>query len=254
MEQVNHFFPLPYLTIDNKYNIMTYSEELLELTNLEQNFIQLLDEASIEKVKRELIPKKRKNTFEVNLKHHAADHDPILCDLHVTWKHDLQAELLLQSKQEEVNRVSESLERLQKRLNDTNFELLEEKEKLQQANDLNNKLSAPFITISSEAVLVPLFGDLNESKMNAIKDHLVKQAQQIDVDDLLIDFTGVGQIEREGLSELKTIFESLTLMGLRIILIGLSPQHSRRMNDLDMNVKDLTFMNSLQKALTQIKV
>lgn len=49
---------------------------------------------------------------------------------------------------------------LRSRLNATDFELLEEKEKLEEDISHGNRLSAPFIRLTSDTALVPLKGAL----------------------------------------------------------------------------------------------
>ncbi|WP_431804341.1 hypothetical protein [Halobacillus andaensis] len=55
---------------------------------------------------------------------------------------------------------------------------VEEKEKLEEAIEQNNRLSAPFIELTKDTALVPLFGDLTSDKMQAVEDYLLKASQK----------------------------------------------------------------------------
>ncbi|MFG6119604.1 STAS domain-containing protein [Thalassobacillus sp. B23F22_16] len=248
MKQVDEFFSVPYLLITKQFEILQYSTEVEDIFVMHHNFLKMCDEESVHKVRKEVVPGKSKNKIEINLVPSSANHDLLLVDLYVNWKNDLHAEMMILPKDQGMLDVTASLGQLRSRLNTTNFELLEEKEKLQEAMAENNRLSAPFIELSSTTALVPLFGDLNAEKINAVGDELLTSAQQSDIETILFDLTAVGEIEQDGVIAFQGVVQSLAYMGMEIVVIGVKPDHAQRINDLQLKL-GLKFLRSLQQAI-----
>ncbi|MFD1020458.1 STAS domain-containing protein [Thalassobacillus hwangdonensis] len=248
MERVEHFFAIPYLGINKYFQIQYFSSEVEQLTVLKDNFLDMLDDESREKVQKWLTPSMKKVKVEVNVKPLQADADPIVADIHARWHNDLQADIMVIKRDEKLIRVTDSLNQLQYRLNDTNFELLEEKEKLEQAIIENNRLSAPFITLTNETALVPIFGEISVEKLHAIESHLLFEVQENDVDRLLFDFTAVGEMEKEGFLVLQNLIQSLFYMGCEVAFVGIQPKQAQHMHHMKMKF-DITYLTSLHQAL-----
>ncbi|MCD5325212.1 MULTISPECIES: STAS domain-containing protein [Pontibacillus] len=246
MRQVNNHFPVPSLTINKKYTILEYTQEASEMFHLTPSLWEIIEEASHKKVKDWIVPTLPKVKVEVNVI--TASKQVELVDLYVKWANDLQAEIMIIPKEGQNQHVSKMLDRLQNRLNETNFELLEEKEKLEDAIHQNNLLSAPFIQLTSEISLIPLFGDISEEKLFTIKDQVLLKAHTHETDCLLFDFTAVGEMHQDGVSVLKDIFTSLLYMGKKIVIVGIKPSQAQRLHHLQIRF-NLSFVTSLQEAL-----
>ncbi|KGX84391.1 STAS domain-containing protein [Pontibacillus marinus] len=245
MRQVHDQLPVPFVTIDRKFYILEYTPEASELLNLNPSFLESVDQDSHDKVIKWVNPDAGKVNIEINMH---KESEVFLIDLYVHWKNDLQAEVIMMPKYEANNHVSGMLEKLQKRLNDTNFELLEEKDKLEAAVDQNNRLSAPYIRLTTDTALIPLFGDLDERKLFAIKDQVLEEAHHYNHDRILFDFTGVGAFNPESLHLLRDIFKSLFYMGKEVVIIGIKPDQARKLNEMSIQM-NLKYMHSLQKAI-----
>ncbi|RWZ54924.1 STAS domain-containing protein [Halobacillus fulvus] len=248
MKQAEHGFPLPFYKINKNLKIEAYSQEALDLFGDQENLLNIFDEASVAKVKDWVRPEKEKVLVEAHLRPVMDQKQPLTADLAVKWENDLHAEVLLLIKDEKLTKVTRTLNQLRTRLNDTNFELLEEKEKLEEAIEQNNQLSAPFIHLDHETALIPLFGELTEEKVYTIESHLLFTSQQSGVDRLLFDFTAVGDLEREGVQVFINVIHSLFYMGSEVIFIGVRPHHAKDLKDMELPAK-VKFMNSLEQAI-----
>ncbi|MBH0230999.1 STAS domain-containing protein [Halobacillus yeomjeoni] len=246
MKRVEQSLPLPFYVIDKNYNIVGYSNEAEEELGLANNFLQLLDEESHEKFQKMVRPENIKVTVEINFKKSGGEFQ--LADLHVLWDSDLHAKVLVHLKGNQLQKVTESLAKLRSRLNESNLQLLEEKEKLEEAVKQNNLLSAPFIELNEETALIPLFGNLTEEKLFAVEDHIVRSAQKEGIDRVFFDFTGVGELKREGITVLNNVISSLFLMGVKVKIIGVKPQQARELKEMPLP-SELNFMSTLQEAI-----
>ncbi|ELK47007.1 STAS domain-containing protein [Halobacillus sp. ACCC02827] len=248
MKQVERTFPLPYFIINKNYFVQSYSKEAEQAFGRQENLLELLDEASVPKVKNWVTPEVQKLSLEVHLKPEDGQGNPQTCDMHVKWENDMYAEVLILTKDEQLSKVTKTLDQLRSRLNDTNFELLEEKEKLEDAIENSNQLSAPFIRLTADTALVPLFGDITAEKMYSVETSILKAAQKSDIDRVLFDFTAVGEMELEGAGLLKNIMISLLYMGAEVMIIGMQPVQAQsfQMQHFPSSIK---YMNSLQQAV-----
>jgi rsbT co-antagonist protein RsbR len=237
MKRVNHTFPLPYFTINKNFIIQSYSEEAEKIFSQVENLLHVFDEESVPKIKKWVVTEIQKLTLETHLKPFDSHENPVTCNLHVSWQNDLYAEILIIMKDDQLVKVSKTMDQLRSRLNDTNFALLEEKEKLEEAIQHGNRLSAPFISLSYDTALVPLFGKITVEKMYAIECQLLQSSQDEEIDRILFDFTAVGEMEQEGTQVLKKIMTSLFYMGVKVVIVGLQPKQ----------VKISMFYNSLHK-------
>jgi len=250
MKQVERVFPLPYYRINKNFYIYAYSKEACDLHGMKEHLLDIFDEASLSKVKETVKPEIQKASLEVHLKPLDKQDSIKTADMYVSWENDLYAEVLLHVKDERLSKVTQTLTQLRSRLNDTNFELLEEKEKLEEAIEQSNRLSAPFIVLSLDTAMIPLFGDITKEKMHAVEDSLLKSSQREGIDRLLFDFTAVGEFNRDGIHVLTDMMKSLFYMGAEIIMIGIQPHQAKLLNDFKLPL-EINYMHSLQQAVAK---
>ncbi|WP_082233468.1 STAS domain-containing protein [Halobacillus massiliensis] len=249
MKQVDRSFPLPYYVINKNFFIQSYSRQVSDLWgDNHENLLDIMDEESIDKVKKWVAPELHQASLEIYLKPFNDELDPVPADMYVTWNNDLYAEIIFFLKDEKLTKVTKTLNNLRSRLNDTNFELLEEKEKLEEVIDQNNRLSAPFIELTSDTALIPLFGNISNEKMLSVETNLLMSSQKEEMDRLLFDFTAVGEMDREGVHVLTNMMTSLFYMGLDIIIIGISPMQAKQLHEMEIP-SQVSFLNSLQQAI-----
>lgn len=248
MKQVDKAFPLPFFTINKNFKIQSYSKEAVPLLNEGEKLLDIFDEESVMKVKDWITPDIQKARIEVHLKSQGDEEDIQTADLFVKWNNDMYAEVLVMMKDENLTKVTHTLNQLRSRLNTTNFELLEEKEKLEEAVEQNNQLSAPFIVLNEATALVPLFGDITEDKMYSVETQLLLKSREVEVDQILFDFTAVGELKRSGVSVLVNVITSLSYMGAQIIFIGLQPSQAKQLKEMNLP-SEIKFLSSLQMAI-----
>ncbi|WP_204854986.1 STAS domain-containing protein [Salimicrobium jeotgali] len=223
MKRVEATFPLPYYEIDAAWNIIAYSQEAEGLFGLPDNLTKIVDEGTYDKAREWVNFHRRKTVIEMNVI--KENSDVILADVYITWTDEEKAELLLIPKDSQVDKVAASLKTLQSELLKTKTELIEEKERAEQVIEQNNKLSAPFISLNKETALVPLFGDLSYDKIMSVEHNLLEAVRESEAEELLFDFTAVGNIEREGFNYLASVLKALSHIGVELFVIGLKPGH-----------------------------
>jgi rsbT co-antagonist protein RsbR len=242
--QDNKLLPLPYFKINEELDILESSAEAASLFVPAGNLLDLVDDESTEKAKNVLLNKMKKQT-ELNMKTHSSPF--ALVKVHISWDGDI-AHLLLIEEDDKIQILAGQVEKHRQRLAETNLDLLESKENAERSYKKVLELSCPFIHISDELVLIPLFGDLSEQLINRNKDRLLGLLHDSSVNRILIDFNGVGSISRDGLILFQQLLSQFTLLGAESILIGMDPGQASVIHH---NFPGLqaNYINSLHKAI-----
>lgn len=241
--------PLPYLELDKAGIIVDCSELAREIFDLSTDcFIDLVDEESRPKLARALACKDEIQHIEVIIatRKNALE----LFDLHINNSEGGHI-ILLSSKQKTNAHYIEKIQELQNRLSNTDFELLEQKEALEEALERLDKLSGPFISLTETVGYIPLFGDITAKKVGVISSNCLHTVFNGDYAHVLIDLTAVGEIDEQGFLKFLDLIRALNFMtGNKVVLIGIKPQHARKWNNY--NFQELVLFNlSLQKVLEQ---
>lgn len=218
------FLPLPYFLLDEELAILDYSRSASDIFLIGDNFITLVDEESRQKVSQYIQPDFSEIEIELNMK---TKYNPLaVFGISVKWEGN-KAHILCVEKTKEVDNLSGQLIKLRSRLSDTDFELLEKKEELEDAIERIHKLSGPFIPLYAEAGLVPLFGDLKADKLRVIEENILNRIDEGDYEQVFFDFHAVGEITNDGKKQLGQLFETIQLMGTKTMIVGLSPSQVR---------------------------
>ncbi|TMW73358.1 STAS domain-containing protein [Alteribacter natronophilus] len=239
--------PLPYIKINSRFDILHVSDRAKEEFPTVNSFLDIIDRESREKAKKTL--ERRINNFTLELNLQTKNSPLTLYDVYGHWNgNGEEAHIITVLKDSRMEKVESQLLTLQKRLRNTNFELYEKNEELEESIARNNRLSAPFITLSDRVALVPVYGDLHEEKLLAVQENIYDAVYEGDYEKVLIDFTGVGAIEKDGIHAIKEIFLTLDYMGVTVILIGIQPHHARQMKIYKEELK-MTCIHSAQEAI-----
>ncbi|MGD6855367.1 STAS domain-containing protein [Bacillus infantis] len=242
--QDNKLLPLPYFKINEKLDILESSAEADSLFLPAGNLLELIDDESAKKAKTVLLNKMKRRT-ELNMKTHASPF--ALVTVHISWNGDI-AHLLLIEEDDKINILAGQVEKHRQRLAETNLDLLESKETAERSYRKVLELSSPFIHISDELVLIPLFGELSEQLINQNKDRLLDLLHDSNVNRILVDFNGVGSISRHGLILFQQLLSQFSLLGAESVLIGINPEQAKTIHN---NFPELEakYINSLHKAI-----
>ncbi|SDN55210.1 rsbT co-antagonist protein RsbR [Fictibacillus solisalsi] len=247
MPVTDYVLPVPYFKINTEFHILNFSKQAEALFMITENITSIVDEEGVAKLKNFLQTSSGTQPMEISMK--TKNYALELFDLYISWDHYLNGHLICIKKNEQNKNLENMVYRLQSRLSSTDFELFEKKEELEQAIDEIDRLSGPFISLSDEVALIPMFGDITSRKINSIRENTLKNAYREDLDTILFDFTGVGSITLEGLEQMESLFRALSYMGgIESVIVGVKPEHARQMHELNSEV-EFSFLSTLQEAM-----
>ena len=240
-------WPLPAFQLNNSFAVVDYSLEAQELFGIPGDFFELLDEGSRQKAERLLKIHGNHKPVELNFITAAGF---FLADVYHRWDSDFSLNLVLVPKDGQMAGITAQLVRLRGRLKETDYELLKEKERSDALLEKVRELSAPCIAIGGGKVLVPLFGNLDTAKVEAIRPHIVTQIYEYEAEMVIIDLTAMGTVTQEGASYLESLVQTLGVMGIDAVITGVKPDHAQKLHLLKSEL-NLRFAASLEAVLSE---
>ena len=239
-----NFLPLPYFLIDRDYNILDFSRVSSETFYIGKNFLDLIDGESQRKTRTILGNLESRATGELIMKTKESPY--ALFDISVNWNEN-QGHIICIEKDHRLIELEGIVEKHRKRLADTNLELLEKKELVEKTLYEIKNLSCPFIKLTNNMALVPLFGNLDDELISQNEQRVLERSQNGDFQEVLFDFNGVGNLTIEGVEAFVALVKELQLMGLQPCIIGIKPNHAFYLNN-SKTIPDVPFLNTLSKA------
>lgn len=241
-------WPLPAYQLNRKLEVVESSEAAEAIFGNAGSFLDLLDEGSEAKAKNFLQGSRFSGPVELNFK--GRDGNTKLCDLHCKQGSDSMLNVVAVPKDDNVSKIAAQLASMRSRLNDTNYDLLLEKERTDKLLLRVRELSAPTIELGDGHLLIPLFGDLDAAKIEAIQDHILQDVYEKEAETVLLDLTAMDKISPEGMDYLHSLLQTFKIMGIDNIITGVKPEHAKGLHALKATM-EMRFEASLAKVLSE---
>lgn len=114
---------------------------------------------------------------------------------------------------------------------------------------LMDKISAPVIRLSEKTALLPLVGEINSSRSEAMFENAMTQATNYSITKLFIDISGVAVIDTLVANQIFQMISGLKLIGVETALSGISPIIAKTAVELGIDFKDIKVYSTLPQAL-----
>lgn len=110
-------------------------------------------------------------------------------------------------------------------------------------------INLPIIPILRQVILLPLIGDIDSERVEALRARLLRDVQRYHAQIAIIDMTGVQMVDLQLVSGLITIATSARLLGARCMLVGISPEVAHLIVSSGAEVGGLLIRADLQTAI-----
>jgi len=111
-------------------------------------------------------------------------------------------------------------------------------------------LSVPIIPLTSTMSILPLIGPIDSFRSATIEEVVITQIGTDRIETLVIDLSGVVEMEPEVIRQLISVIDGVGMMGCKVIITGLRPEIVKVMIRLGLSLKDRAVMKgTLQQAL-----
>lgn len=110
-------------------------------------------------------------------------------------------------------------------------------------------LSIPIAPVHAGVLVVPLVGVLDSFRAQLLIEKLLAELTQSRAHVALLDISGVPSFDVEVASHLVQVARACRLLGTELVLVGLSPEIARVLVGLQIDLKELRTLRSLQQGV-----
>ncbi|MED3965761.1 PAS domain S-box protein [Niallia taxi] len=128
-----------------------------------------------------------------------------------------------------------------------------EKKQKEMSNQIN-ELSSVLVPLLDGIAVLPLFGAIDDEKANQLLVNVPIRVKKQHVKYLIIDFTGIYNIDTIVVSSIFKITSVLSILGVRCIATGLRPELAMVVVQLDVNFVSIPTLSSVQEALKMLGI
>nr|WP_100372357.1 STAS domain-containing protein [Bacillus sp. FJAT-45037] len=114
-------------------------------------------------------------------------------------------------------------------------------------------LSAPIVPLLKGVAILPLIGEIDEERGNNISTMIIKEAHKLQLNHLIIDLSGISDVEKEFLY-LSNLVNVLKLLGIEVVFTGIRPDLARKAIKDNHRLDNVSCFGNLQQALTHLGI
>ncbi|WP_368505118.1 GAF domain-containing protein [Alkalihalophilus sp. As8PL] len=115
------------------------------------------------------------------------------------------------------------------------------------------KLSAPIVPLLQGVAILPLIGEISEERGDYISTMIIKEAHKLQLNHLIIDLSGITNVERE-FFYLLNLVDAMKLLGIEALFTGMRPDLARKAIKDNQRLDHVSFFGNLQQALSHVGI
>ncbi|WNS78118.1 STAS domain-containing protein [Domibacillus sp. DTU_2020_1001157_1_SI_ALB_TIR_016] len=117
-----------------------------------------------------------------------------------------------------------------------------------------NEVSFPVVALSDQVAVLPLIGELSEERASILLENVLPKCKDLKINDLILDLSGVPQVDTMGTDKLFQLKQSLSLIGINLIFTGIKPSLALPMVNLGVSLDQLNVKGTLKNAISAYKL
>ncbi len=164
---------------------------------------------------------------------------------------------------EQAQRASQQAQRSAEREQATSVqyaeELAEQTSALRAQNQRQEQLLAlvaaletPTVEVAAGVLLAPIIGYLDPERAKTLTGRLLRAAADQHISTMILDISGLSQLNRASAQQLLTLYRGLRLLGVEVILSGIAPTIATTLVSEDIDLQELNTVASPHMALERI--
>lgn len=115
-----------------------------------------------------------------------------------------------------------------------------------------NEVSAPIVPILDGIAVLPLVGSIDAGRAEQLLNDIPMKVKNQRVEVLIIDFSGIHNLDAVIVEHLLMIDAVLRLLGVRTIVSGMKPEFARIVVQLNLDLGSMYSVTTVQQALRQL--
>lgn len=120
---------------------------------------------------------------------------------------------------------------------------------LQQVSSELRRVSTPILQVGEGVLALPIVGTFDERRANDARDDLLKAVARTGASQVVIDLTGVADLDNPTARRLIDLCRALRLLGAAVCLSGISATVAQSLSAGDVDLTAIRTMRTLKEAL-----
>jgi rsbT co-antagonist protein RsbR len=152
-----------------------------------------------------------------------------------------------------LNRVLDAYEPAANRIaNTVAVSFVRERERvIRQQQDAIRELSTPVLQVRERILILPIIGVLDEQRADQFTEQLLAGIHRHRAKVVVIDITGVPDVDAEVANHLVQAVDASRLMGASVILTGLSPEIAQTLVTIGVDLDKMNTVGDLQGGVEE---
>lgn len=121
---------------------------------------------------------------------------------------------------------------------------------IEQQHTLIREMSVPVLPLSSDTLVMPLIGTLDQQRMLHVQEQALHALEYSSARYLIVDVTGVPVIDTAVAQGLLQVVQAARLLGAQALLAGMRPDVAQTLVGLGVDLSSIATRSSLQSAIT----
>jgi rsbT co-antagonist protein RsbR len=236
------------ITDGNLLTSMTDEEIFAEATSIYDSYVEVLETGSVE-----ALQAYARDLSERIIPRGVETHEVISI---VLLLRDVLARSLFQKYQDDfelLNRVLDAYEPAANRIaNTVAVSFVQERERvIRQQQDAIRELSTPVLQVRDRLVILPMIGMLDTQRARQLTEHLLQGIRAHRAKVVVIDITGVPDIDSHVANHLVQTVEASRLMGASVIITGLAPEIAQTLATIGVDLSKMNAVGDLQGGIEE---
>jgi rsbT co-antagonist protein RsbR len=236
------------ITDGNLLTSMSDEEIFSEATSIYDNYVEVLETGSVE-----ALQAYARDLSERIIPRGVETHEVVSI---VLLLRDVLARSLFQKYQDDfelLNRVLDAYEPAANRIaNTVAVSFVQERERvIRQQQDAIRELSTPVLQVRDRLVILPMIGMLDTQRARQLTEHLLQGIRAHRAKVVVIDITGVPDIDSHVANHLVQTVEASRLMGASVIITGLAPEIAQTLATIGVDLSKMNAVGDLQGGIEE---
>ena len=227
---------------------MTAQEIFTEATSVYDNYVEVLETGSVEELQRYA-----RDLSERIIPRGVETHEVVGI---VLLLRDVLARSLFEKYREDfdvLNRVLDAYEPAANRIaNTVAVSFVEQRERIiRQQQDSIRELSTPVLQVRERLLILPIIGVLDRPRAQQLTDQLLRAIRTHRAKVVVIDITGVPDVDEEVANHLVQTVDASRLMGAAVIITGLSSEIAQTLVTIGVDLSKMNTVGDLQGGIEE---
>ncbi|AJD90412.1 histidine kinase [Jeotgalibacillus malaysiensis] len=115
-----------------------------------------------------------------------------------------------------------------------------------------DNLSVPIVPVTAGVAILPIIGTINEIRVGRIIELTLNRSQELGLDHLIIDLSGIIYVDDLVIGSLLKIVNLLSLLGVHAVLTGIRPETAMQANQSQIDTTKFDVETNLEGALMKL--